>query len=153
MIVQDFHIMRYRWSVRAYYAVTTYRTDDILKDFSEAGCKGIQLKRAYNSLKRNALDTGITYSNFMRRETVMVISLTSSPAEFLNSWEHEKKHLARHIEQAYGIDPYSEEAAYLEGEIAQKMFPVASKFLCERCRSGLMKDECNHPSIAYSRNR
>ena len=153
MIVQDFHIARYRWRVRAYYAVTTYRTDDILKDFSEAGCKGIQLKRAYNSLKRNALDTGITYSNFMRRETVMVISLTSSPAEFLNSWEHEKKHLARHIEQAYGIDPYSEEAAYLEGEIAQKMFPVASKFLCERCRSGLMKDECNHPSIAYSRNR
>lgn len=134
MIVQDFHIMRYRWRVRVYYAVTTYLTDDILKDFAEAGCRGIQLKRAYNSLKRNALDTGITYSNFTSRKTVMVISLTSSPAEFLNSWEHEKKHLARHMEQAYGIDPYSEEAAYLEGEIAQKMFPVASKFLCERCR-------------------
>ena len=153
MIVQDFHIMRYRWRVRAYYAATTYRTDDILRDFAEAGCKGIQLKRAYNSLKRNALDTGITYSNFMRRETVMVISLTSSPAEFLNSWEHEKKHLARHIEQAYGIDPYSEEAAYLEGEIAQKMFPVASKFLCERCRFGLAKGECNHSSIAHLHNR
>ena len=153
MIIQDFYIPNYRWSVRAYYAVTTYRTDEILKDFSEAGCKGIQLKRAYNSLKRNALDTGITYSNFMRRETVMVISLTSSPAEFLNSWEHEKKHLARHIEQAYGIDPYSEEAAYLEGEIAQKMFPVASKFLCERCRFGLAKGECNHSSIAHLHNR
>lgn len=137
MIIQDFYIPNYRWRVRAYYAVTTYRTDDILKDFSEAGCKGIQLKRAYNSLKRNALDTGITYSNFMRRETVMVISRTSSPEEFLNSWAHEKKHLARHIEQAFGIDPYSEEAAYLEGTIAQKMFPVARKFICEHCRENL----------------
>lgn len=137
MIIQDFYIPNYRWRVRAYYAVTTYRTDDILKDFSEAGCKGIQLKRAYNSLKRNALDTGITYSNFMRRETVMVISRTSSPEEFLNSWAHEKKHLARHIEQAYGIDPFGEEAAYLEGTIAQKMFPVAKLFICEHCGENL----------------
>ena len=67
----------------------------------------------------------------------LVISLTSSPEEFLNSWEHEKKHLARHIEQAYGIDPYREEAAYLEGTIAQKMFPVARKFICEHCREGM----------------
>lgn len=139
MIVQDFNIVRYRWRVRVYYAVTTYRTDDILRDFIEAGCDGIQLKRADNSLKRNTLDTGITYSNFGKRETVMVISLTSSPSEFLNSWEHEKKHLARHIEQAYGIDPYSEDAAYLEGEIAQKMFPVAKKFICEHCRKGILQ--------------
>lgn len=137
MIIQDFYIPNYGWRVRAYYAVTTYRTDDILKDFSEAGCKGIQLKRAYNSLKRNALDTGITYSNFREGETVMVISRTSSPEEFLNSWEHEKKHLARHIEQAYGIDPFGEEAAYLEGTIAQRMFPVARKFICEHCRENL----------------
>ena len=134
MIIQDLYIPNDRWRVRVYYAVTTYRTDDILRDFIEAGCEGIQLKRAYNSLKRNTLDTGITYSNFGKRETVMVISLTSSPSEFLNSWEHEKKHLARHIEQAYDIDPYSEDAAYLEGEIAQKMFPVAKKFICEHCR-------------------
>lgn len=38
------------------------------------------------------------------------------------------------VEQAYGIDPYREEAAYLEGAIAQKMFPVAKKFICEHCR-------------------
>ena len=120
--------------MRAYYAVTTYRTDDILKDFSEAGCKGIQLKRAYNSLKRNALDTGITYSNFGKRETVMVISLTSTPAEFLNSWTHEMQHLCRHVAQAFGINPYGEEAAYLAGDVAQKMFPVARKLLCEHCR-------------------
>ena len=92
----------------------------------------------YRNLESGNLNTGITYSNFGRRDTVMVISRTSSPAEFLNSWEHEKKHLARHIEQTYGIDPFGEEAAYLEGTIAQKMFPVAKKFICEQCREKLL---------------
>ena len=134
MIVQDFHIMRYRWRVRVYYAVTAYRTDDILRDFAEAGCKGSQLKRAYNSLKRNVLDTGITYSNFGRRETVMVISLTSTAAEFLNSWMHEMQHVCRHVAAAFGIDPYGEEAAYLAGDVGQRMFPAARRFLCDCCR-------------------
>lgn len=134
MIIQDFYIPNYGWRVRVYYAVTTYRTDDILKDFAEAGCRGIQLKRAYNSLKRNALDTGITYSNFTSRKTVMVISLTSSPAEFLNSWMHEMQHLCRHVAAAFGIDPYGEEAAYLAGDVGQRMFPAARRFLCDCCR-------------------
>lgn len=134
MIVQEFNLPRYDWRVRAYYAVNTYWSDMILRDMYDAGCRGGHLERARRSLVTGEMNTGITYSNMGMRETVMVISLTSSPAEFLNSWEHEKKHLARHVEQAFGIDPYSEQAAYLEGEIAQKMFPVAKKFLCEHCR-------------------
>ena len=137
MITQGIYIPEYDWHVRIYYAVTTYWADRIASDMFRTGCLGSRLDRAYSSLTKGDLNTGITYSNFYRKETVMVISLTSTPAEFLNSWEHEKKHLARHIEQAYGIDPYSEEAAYLEGEIAQKMFPVAKRFICEHCRKNL----------------
>lgn len=134
MITQEFCLPRYGWRVRVYYAVTTYWRGMILRDMYDTGCRGGRLERARRSLASGDVNTGITYSNMSRRETVMVISLTSSPAEFLNSWEHEKKHLARHVEQAFGIDPYSEQAAYLEGEIAQKMFSIAKKFLCEHCR-------------------
>ena len=141
MIVQDIYIPGCGWHVRIYYAVTTYWSGRIISDMECVGCRGGHLQRAYRSLTKGDLNTGITYSNLRSGETVMVISLTSTPEEFLNSWEHEKKHLARHIEQAYGIDPYSEEAAYLEGDIAQKMFPVASKFLCGHCRKELMKWE------------
>ena len=137
MIRQDFYIQEYGWSVRVYYAVTTYWTRRITRDLMAIGCAGRSLEKAVASLERGNLNTGITYSNFDLRGTVMVISLTSSPEEFLNSWEHEKKHLARHIEQAYRIDPFGEEAAYLEGTIAQKMFPVAKKFICEHCRCKL----------------
>ena len=139
MIRQDFYIDEYGWHVRIYYAVTTYWAGRILSDMERIGCRSVELAKAWRNLRLGDLNTGITYSNFREGETVMVISRTSSPEEFLNSWEHEKKHLARHIEQAYGIDPFGEEAAYLEGTIAQRMFPVARKFICEHCREGLFR--------------
>ena len=101
--------------------------------------QGDSLKRAYRNLTEGRMNTGLTYSDYRRRETVMVISLTSTPEEFQNSWDHEKGHLCRHISKAFGIDPYGEEAQYLSGYVGQKMFPVAKKFLCEHCRKGLEK--------------
>ena len=137
MIRQEFYIEEYDWHVRIYYAVTTYWASRILSDMERIGCRSSVLAKAWRNLRSGDLNTGLTYSNFQTGETVMVISLTSTPSEFLNSWEHEKKHLARHIEQVFGIDPYSEEAAYLEGAIAQRMFPVAKRFICEHCREGM----------------
>lgn len=137
MITQDFYLPKYDWHVRVYYAVTTYWRDRILRDLRRIGCRGTEWLRAKRSLTDGALNTGLTYSNFAKGETVMVISLTSSPAEFLNSWMHEMRHLSRHIEQARGLSPYGEPAAYLEGTIGQKMFPVAKGFICEHCRGKL----------------
>lgn len=137
MIVQDFELQEYGWHVRVYYAVTTYWAERIINDMERVGCDGGQLRKAYANLLRGDLNTGITYSNTAAGETVMVISLTSTPAQFLNSWLHEMRHLSRHIERACGISPYGEEAAYLAGDIGQRMFPVARKFICEHCRKRL----------------
>lgn len=134
MIAQDFRIPGYGWKVRVYYAVTTYWRERILSDLRDIGCRGLQLERAERNLSSGDLNTGLTYSNMDIGETVMVISLTSTPAEFMNSWMHEMRHLGRHIERARDIGPYSEQAAYLAGYIAQRMFPVAKGFLCEHCR-------------------
>lgn len=137
MIIQDFYIPQYDWHIRVYYAVTTYWTDDIILDLRRIGCAGNTLRRAYENLERGDLNTGLTYSN--NGESVMVISKTSTPAQFLNSWMHELRHLSRHIEQSCGISPYGEEAAYLAGDIAQRMFPIAQEFICQHCREGLYK--------------
>lgn len=137
MIMQDIYLPEYDWHVRIYYAVTTYWADRIASDMRSIGCRGSQLDRAYSSLVKGGLNTGVTYSNFKLGETVMVISITSTPAEFLNSWTHEMQHLCRHVSQAFSLDPYGEESAYLAGDVAQKMFIVARKFICEHCRMGL----------------
>ena len=140
MIVQDFYIPEYDWKVRVYYAVTTYWKYEILHELKRIGCRGEQLERAARSLSEGNPDTGLTYSDFYGRETLMVISLTSTPEQFQNSWDHEKGHLCRHISQAFGIDPFGEEAQYLSRYVGQKMFPVAKKFLCEHCRNNLIKN-------------
>lgn len=134
MVKQDFYIEEYDWYVRVYYAVKKYWAERIANDLYECGCRSSNLERAYRSLKAGNLNTGLTYSNFGKRKTIMVISKTSSPEQFQNSLDHEKGHLCRHISEAFGINPYGEEAQYLSGEVGQKMFPVAKKFLCEHCR-------------------
>ena len=137
MIRQTIYFPDYDWTVRIYYAVTTYWTDMIMRDLSEIGCNGRDRERAWRNLHDGRLNTGLTFSNPRFHESVMVIGLTSSPDEFANSYDHEKGHLARQICQAFDIDPYGEEAQYLAGDISKKMFPIAKKFLCEHCRQSL----------------
>lgn len=139
MIRQKFDLPKYDWRVWVYYAVDDYYADEILDKLRRIGCHGRDFRRAQDNLYSGRLDTGLTYSNREAGASVMVIALTSSPDEFQNSFSHEKGHLERHIVQAYGIDPFGEEAQYLAGEIGQKMFPVARKFLCECCRKDLKK--------------
>lgn len=35
----------------------------------------------------------------------------------------------------YGVDPKSETAAYLQGEIAKKMFPAVAIAVCPKCHN------------------
>ena len=70
----------------------------------------------------------------------MVIGLTTSSEEFQNTLDHEKGHLVMHIAEAYNIDPYGEEYQYLSGEVGQKLFKVAKRFLCDHCRRFLKEE-------------
>lgn len=73
----------------------------------------------------------LCYSNDKYRSSVMIISDTSSPAQFMNSYDHERQHLINHILEAFDISPTGEEAAYLAGDIGQLMYPKAKYFLCK----------------------
>ena len=106
--------------------------DDILGVLEEIGCSIRGLDEVEATLV--GYNTGLTYSNRKGRCSVVVIGLTSSPAEFQNTFDHEKGHLAMHICETDGINPFSEEYQYLTGEIGQQMFPIAKNFLCEHCR-------------------
>lgn len=134
MIRQSFTIDGYAWHVEVWYAVDRYYTAAIMNSLVCAGCSGRKLHEAYGNLSSGKLNTGLTYSDFGRRMTVMVIALPSCAAEFENSLNHELKHLVSHIEQTDGIDPWGEQAAYLMGDISMKMYPVARMFLCGGCR-------------------
>lgn len=120
------------WKITCYYAVTHYEVEEILQTMERAGADDESLERAYDNLSSGNLNTGLCYSG--KGESVLVISCASSPAQFLNSLVHELHHLASHIASALGYDQKGEEACYIAGETAEKMYKVASKFLCEHCR-------------------
>lgn len=138
MIVQEFYLRRVGWHVMVFYAVTCYYVAEIMSALRNAGCSGEVLSDAYRQLKTCDLDTGLTYTNTARRESVMVIARTTSAAEFNDSMQHEQRHLERHIDDYLGIDPNSEDAAYLAGDIARAMFPHAKHLMCDECRKKLI---------------
>lgn len=139
MIRQRFLLDKYDWEVMVFYAVDCYYVREITEAMKRMGCSREKLRTAYENIASCKLDTGVTYSNYARRKSVMVIGMTSSAKEFMNSLDHERKHLEAHIAKATDIDPWGEEICYLSGEIGERMFPVAKRFLCEHCRRSLLK--------------
>lgn len=95
------------------------------------GCTGEHLEDAYRNMSSCQLNSGITYSNNTQKHSLIVISSTSTPAQFMNSLFHEQYHLISHIVEEYNINPFSEEAAYLAGFVGQRMYPKAKHFLCK----------------------
>lgn len=121
-----------------YYAVDKYYTDEILDELELIGCSKKELKNAERLLIKGDYNTGITYTNFRNKCSIVVIGLTTSPEEFQNTFDHEKGHLAMHIGTALGIEPFGEEFQYLTGAIGEKMFKIAKRFLCDHCRKDLV---------------
>lgn len=131
MLKQHFIIPKYDWEVDVYYYVTCYHLNEILTKLRSMGCNDDMLEDAYRNMSSCKLNTGLTYSNNKNRHSLIVISTTSEPAQFMNSLFHEHYHLISHIEERFSINPFSEEAAYLAGFVAQRMYPKAKRFLCK----------------------
>ena len=127
---QRIYVEDYDWVVEVFYDTRREDAPEILSVLRRYGCSGSDLINSRDSLTNGQPNTGLTYSNSWRRESVMVIGATSSLAEFLNTWQHEMTHLQRHICKEFDINPYSEEAAYLAGGLAQQMYPLLSVFMC-----------------------
>ena len=137
MIRHDVYLPRYDWRVTIYYSVTCYYMYEILDALRAIGIDRHSIGKAYRNLASGQLDTGLTYSNPQRGESVMVISTASSPEEYANSIAHESQHLLKHICKTCDIDPYGEEVCYLAGELAAQIHHHASALYCNDCFKGL----------------
>lgn len=130
MNVTDVYIRRCRWWVRIYYAVTYYRTERILSDLNSIDCNEAIYRKAKLHLRRGDLDTGFTYTNKRYRRSIVVVGISSSPAQFINSLEHELRHLVDDISDACGVDTHGEEVAYLTGDLNALLFDDIHSFVC-----------------------
>ena len=138
MIVQQINLRKYDWSVKVYYAVDAYYSDEILKELETYNPTIKEYGSVMDLMENYEYNTGFTFTDYVNKRSLVVIGLTTSPEEFQSTFDHEKGHLAIHIAQYYNIDPYGEEFQYLAGSIGKKLFPVAKKFLCNHCREATL---------------
>lgn len=130
------YISKIDWEVIMYFAVTAYHIDDIVHSLEEIYCPDDILLQAKEHLAKGKLDTGLTYSNKALRKSVMVVGLTSSPAQFLNSFEHELRHLVDDIADTDDMPLAGEAVAYLTGDLNSDLWPTIHEFICctHNCR-------------------
>lgn len=122
------------WRIHVYYVVTEPDAEEILERLEETGCKESNLDAAYGNLTSGELDTGLTYSNAARRESVVVIAKTSTALEYLQSLTHEMGHLSCHIAEHYGLPLDGEEVRYICDGLLERTWPISRELLCDCCR-------------------
>lgn len=122
---QQFKIRKYDWDVVIYYTVDEKQKTEIVTELKELQPDKETFEKLERNLMNSELDTGFIYSSFYKKFSLIVIHKASSIGEFVNTFEHEKNHLEMHICEALDINPYSEEAAVLSGEVAMQMLNEA----------------------------
>lgn len=135
MIIQEFTTTIAPWNTVVFYHPSWRDLDVIIKTLRERGCEGDVLDDMVYMIEQDYLNTGFTWSDCVGKQSVIIIGQTTDAAQFNDTYDHEKGHLAMHISMEYLIDPFSEKYQYLTGEIGRLMFPAAKHFLCDHCRA------------------
>jgi len=132
MVITGFYLGNRDWWVMCHFDVST--TDD-LRDVYESllsvGSPDYKAREVCMTLSQ--VNKGYTLTDYAGKFSLMFVSRATDPSQMYDSIDHEKKHVVEHISNYYGVDPKSEEAAYLAGELGRLIFPAASYVLCPNC--------------------
>ena len=121
MIYFKVFLERYNWEIECFITEDNTYTSDIICKLNKLDCSDHILEKAQRILY-NQFDSGFAYSNTKARRSLMIINMSTSMDEFVNTYNHEKNHIEMHICEELQIDPYSEEAADLSGYLAQAFY-------------------------------
>lgn len=135
MIRTTLYITKYDWLVHCYFAVTCFYAHEIIAKMAYLGASGKNLADAWASMNDGKLNGGITYTNPVMRESVMVTELTDDVSEFMDSLVHETGHLATHIAVEEGLSLEGEEVRYIQGDMTKALYPSYRSLLREKCRA------------------
>lgn len=132
MVQTGFYLGRNDWWIMASIGIED-REDlrDVYEALLSIGAPDYKAQEVCMTLSQP--NTGYTYTNYDGHYTLMFVSRATSDAQMYDTIDHEKKHVVEHISDYYDVDPKSEEAAYLAGEIGRLLFPAVAYVLCPRC--------------------
>ncbi len=122
---------KYNWTIEVFVVIKNVDVNFIQNTLEQMDCPLYTMHKAFRLLT-TGINSGFTYTNPEVRKSLLVVNVSSSVDEYINTFNHEKNHVEMHICEAYDVDPYSEDAAYLSGELAQLLtIPMTSGLLAE----------------------
>lgn len=137
MTQQKLYIKEYDWEVDIFYSVDRYSCMRAIHKLEQIRCPFNKLNRIKRKINIERYNYGVTYSN--NRNTVIIISKSTSDNEFMNTLEHEKQHLIGHIIDYYDIRPSSEDAGYLAGHVGTLFTKPIKEEICDCCKKKLIR--------------
>lgn len=124
MILDSFTIKT--WKVLILYECTCDDIDYIIEALKDINCPIKYIKEAINNLETCNLNIGLTYSNIKLKNSIIVISKTSSFAQLINTVSHEFYHLICHLAKSLNIKD-EEKLAYLNGDLNMQSYIFVEK--------------------------
>lgn len=123
MIKQNIHIEEIGWNLRIFYCPkTSSQRSIVLQCLYDAGCTGINFRRAVTLLGSGAVNTGLIFSNKSERKSIIVVGQSSNVGEFVNTLTHEINHFIEHVMEALYIKSGTEDEAYFTGELFELLY-------------------------------
>ena len=115
------YLDKYDWDIECYITTDSLEINKIMCRLRQLDCSDKIMVKAYKILE-DQINSGFAYTNSKLKSSLMIINMSTSMDEFINTYNHEKNHIEMHICEAFNIDPFSEEAADLSGQIAQAFY-------------------------------
>ena len=117
MLHYNVYFRPYDWEIEVYILFKDCYINKIIDSLQQ--CSSSEIQQAFLNLTTR-VDSGLIKS--FDRKSVVVINKPSTLEDFVNVYNHEKNHLEMHICEEFDIDPHSEEAAELSGELSKCLF-------------------------------
>jgi hypothetical protein len=117
MIHYNIYFKPYDWEVEVYVILKDCYINMIIDSLRD--CPQTEIQQAFINLTTR-IDSG--FIRTFDKKSIIVINKPTTLEEFVNIYNHEKNHLEMHICEEFSIDPHSEEAAVLSGNLAKCLF-------------------------------
>lgn len=117
MIHYNIYFQHYDWEVEVYIILQDCCIEEIMQSLSY--CPESEIQQAFLNITTK-VNSG--FIKTFKRRSIIVINKPITLEEFVNIYNHEKNHLEMHICEEFNINPYSEEAAKLSGNLSKCLF-------------------------------
>lgn len=123
------------WSADVFFCSHHYDEHVLQEALEDVEAPWSVIVRMREIARDDEYNTGFTYSNERKRQSVVVIGKSTNAAEFVNTFVHELRHLSDDIAISTNIDLRGEGVGYLQGEIARELADIVGLFICPKCRT------------------